>query len=161
MIRKAKIEDLTEIRRIYDSAKKFMNEHGNPNQWVIGYPPTDILTEDIEKGQLYVIGEDRPHGVFALIEGKDPTYGYIEGKWISGNEYVTIHRIAGDGTLKGILHSAVSFAKNEYPNADVRIDTHKDNTVMQGAIKKEGFEYCGIIYLENGDPRMAYLLKSK
>ena len=39
---------------------------------------------------------------------------------------------------------------------NIRIDTHRDNTIMQHVIQKHGFSYCGIIYLANGDERMAY-----
>ena len=28
--------------------------------------------------------------------------------------------------------------------------------IMQHTILKQGFSYCGIIYLESGDPRLAY-----
>ena len=36
------------------------------------------------------------------------------------------------------------------------VDTHRDNAIMQHNIKKHGFTYCGIIYLANGDKRLAY-----
>lgn len=39
---------------------------------------------------------------------------------------------------------------------NIRIDTHKDNHIMQHCIVSYGFTYCGIIYLANGDPRLAY-----
>jgi hypothetical protein len=39
---------------------------------------------------------------------------------------------------------------------NIRIDTHRDNKIMQHNILKEGFSYCGIIYLESGDERLAY-----
>ena len=48
----------------------------------------------------------------------------------------------------------MQWAFSEYPN--VRIDTHEDNYVMQNMLKKLGYTYCGIIHLENGDPRLAY-----
>ena len=32
-----------------------------------------------------------------------------------------------------------------------RIDTHRDNKIMQHNILKHGFTYCGIIYLLSGD----------
>ena len=38
------------------------------------------------------------------------------------------------------------------------IDTHRDNQVMRERILRNGFQECGIIYLENGDPRIAYEL---
>ena len=40
--------------------------------------------------------------------------------------------------------------------ANIRIDTHRDNTIMQHNILKHGFNYCGIIYLASGDERLAY-----
>ena len=39
---------------------------------------------------------------------------------------------------------------------NLRIDTHRDNHIMQHCIRKAGFQYCGIIYLANGDERLAY-----
>ena len=38
----------------------------------------------------------------------------------------------------------------------MRIDTHEGNKSMQRAIEKSGYTYCGHIYLENGDLRLAY-----
>lgn len=38
----------------------------------------------------------------------------------------------------------------------LRIDTHRDNHIMQHNILKHGFTYCGIIYLLSGDERLAY-----
>jgi RimJ/RimL family protein N-acetyltransferase len=39
---------------------------------------------------------------------------------------------------------------------NIRIDTHRDNHIMQHVIQKHGFTYCGIIYLLSGDERLAY-----
>jgi RimJ/RimL family protein N-acetyltransferase len=39
---------------------------------------------------------------------------------------------------------------------NIRIDTHDDNKTMQHILLKNGFTYCGIIYLKNGDERLAY-----
>ena len=41
-------------------------------------------------------------------------------------------------------------------DGNIRIDTHKDNSIMQHNILKHGFSYCGIIYLLSGDERLAY-----
>jgi len=94
------------------------------------------------------------HGVFYFYIGADPTYGIIEdGRWRSETPYGTIHRIAGDGS-GGILAAAVAFAKSKINH--IRIDTHHDNKIMQHAVVKQGFQRSGIIYLENGSPRIAY-----
>ena len=156
MIRKARKEELPEILAVYAAARAFMAKTGNPNQWGNHHPPKELLEKDIEIGQLYVSESDgKVHGAFAFIEGPDPTYSYIEnGKWISDEPYYVIHRIASDGTEKGLLRRAVAFA--DAVTTHLRIDTHEENTVMQNAIAKCGFTRCGIIYLENGDPRIAY-----
>lgn len=157
-VRLAEYADLPEIRKIYDSAKLHMNRTGNPNQWIPGYPPCEMLKNDISKQQIYVVADERIGGVFALIPGTDPTYLKIEGAWLREHEYATLHRVASDGHLRGVLASAVEFAREKYPSLDLRIDTHHDNRVMQAAIKRLKFTECGVIYLENGDPRIAYQL---
>ena len=156
MIRKAKLSDMEEILSVYEFARNFMRESGNPTQWAGGYPKRELLTDDIEKEQLYVIEEDGEiNGVFAYMAGIDPTYGYIEdGAWLSDDEYKTIHRIASGKNGKGIMKKACDFCKEDFSN--LRIDTHHDNKKMQYLIEKNGFKYCGIIYLEDGSPRIAY-----
>ena len=152
----AKSEDLPVLLQIYESARKYMRRTGNLTQWQGGFPPEKLLLSDIEKEQLFVMKSNaRIVGVFALITGPDPTYSYIEdGSWLSDEEYATIHRIASDGTESGILAAAVSFVWEKIPH--LRIDTHRDNLVMQNAIQNCGFERCGIIYLADGSPRIAY-----
>jgi RimJ/RimL family protein N-acetyltransferase len=41
-----------------------------------------------------------------------------------------------------------------HPN--LKIDTHRDNIPMQKVLKRNGFSECGIIYIENGDERIAF-----
>lgn len=162
-IRNAAIEDLPEIRRIYDAAKSYMDASGNPNQWAAGYPPEEYLRQDMELSRLYVCEEDkRLCGVFMLSVKPDPTYDYIEGAWLNEEPYGVIHRIASDGTTKGIFQSVLGFCREkseEQKIMNLRIDTHADNKTMQYLLEKYGFERCGIIYLENGSPRIAYQLK--
>ena len=155
-IRNARMEDLPQIMPIYAYARKFMVQTGNTSQWKNNFPPEELLRGDIEKRQLYVIEEDgQIHGVFAFVLGADPTYAVIEdGAWRSDEAYGTIHRIAGDGKIHGILEQAVTFC--EQKNRHLRIDTHEDNKVMQHLILKNGFERCGIIHIADGTPRIAY-----
>ena len=154
-IRKAIREDLPRIEDIYAYARQFMAETGNPHQWGKTTPQSSQLEDDIQKGLLFVLTcENIIHGVFYFYIGADPTYGIIEdGRWRSETPYGTIHRIAGDGS-GGILAAAVAFAKSKINH--IRIDTHHDNKIMQHAVVKQGFQRSGIIYLENGSPRIAY-----
>ena len=153
-VRKAKTQDLTRIEEIYAAARAFMAANGNPNQWGTHNPPHAQLVRDIDEGKLYVITDGETiHGVFFFWIGEDPTYTEINGAWHSDSPYGTIHRIAGDGS-GGILRTAVAFAKQHIGH--LRIDTHEDNRVMQGAIQKAGFQRCGIIHIADGSPRIAY-----
>ncbi len=155
MIRLATINDMERMLEIYACAKVFMRENGNPEQWNGAYPDVDTLLSDIEKRQLYVMEENgHLYGCFALIGGEDPTYAYIEGKWRSDTPYGTIHRIASDGSRRGVFHQCVTFARETYDH--LRVDTHEDNVTMQCAAQRNGFRYTGIIYLEDGSPRLAY-----
>ena len=153
------MSDLPRILEIYDAARQYMVQSGNPTQWGDGYPKRELLEQDISQGKSYVIeGEDGVvHAVFFYAPGPDPTYAVIEeGAWLNDKPYGVIHRIAGDGRVRGVLAAAVAFCRKICPQ--VRIDTHFDNHVMQSALAKQGFQKCGIIYLENGDPRIAYQL---
>lgn len=155
-IRPAERTDLDRIENVYTAARAFMRASGNKRQWVNGYPQRELLEADIGQGRLFVIEEGGViHGVFAFILGDDPTYAYIEdGQWPNSKPYGTIHRIGTDGTIKGAVKAARDFAL-QYTD-EVRADTHEDNLPMQHVLAKNGFVRCGIIYLENGDPRIAY-----
>ena len=154
-IRKAVPDDMRRILEIYAYARSFMAQHGNPHQWGNDHPKEERLWEDIRRGDLYVVtSEARIHGVFAFLLGEDPTYSQIyDGAWHHDEPYGTIHRIAGDGS-GGILHACIEFCEQVIRH--LRIDTHHDNLVMQNAVMKEGFRECGIIYILDGTPRIAY-----
>jgi len=145
---------------IYQRARDYMCQTGNPNQWKDSNPSAEILAKDITIGQLYVLEEIGVlQGVFALIPGKDPTYSYIEGSWLNSEPYAAIHRVASAGLRKGVLADCLAWCGSRYRN--LRIDTHHDNRIMQHLLTKHGFTRCGIIYLENGEPRIAYQRISK
>lgn len=152
----AKEADLPRILEIYNIAKAYMRASGNPNQWNGTYPDPETLRTDIEKQRLYVYKKNgRIHGVFMLLLEEEPTYAYIEnGSWRQETPYGTIHRLAGDGEVKGLFAKCVAFCEGKVKY--LRADTHFDNHTMQHLLEKNGFERRGIIYLANGDPRIAY-----
>lgn len=155
-IRKTTLEDLDIILKIYANAREVMHKNGNPHQWVNGHPTKEAIIKDINMGNSYVVLFNKEIvGVFSLIFGADPTYLKIyDGKWLNDEPYGTIHKIASSYKVKGILKAAIDYSFNYVNN--IRIDTHEDNKVMRYLLNKYGFSYCGIIYLENGDPRLAY-----
>lgn len=159
LVRSVREEDLPRALEIYAIARVFMHENGNPTQWADWYPSEEILRNDIAHNALYCIFDaEHPHricGMFTLLDGDDPTYAELfEGAWLDDSSYGTIHRIASDGTHSGIFETAVQFARTTHHH--LRIDTHRDNMPMQRCIKRWGFSYCGIIYIEDGTPRVAF-----
>ena len=156
-IRHTRVEDIPRLQALFSHARSFMLETGNPSQWTAAYPSEELLRKDIGSRDSYVVEDEKQTVIatFVLRGGVDPTYDVIyEGRWLNDAPYATIHRIASDGTRKGILHLVMQFAQLDYNN--IRIDTHRDNQVMRNAIAKEGFVYCGIIPCWNGDERVAY-----
>jgi len=84
----------------------------------------------------------------------DSTYTKINGAWLSDAPYSVIHRIARAKNAKGIGAFCINWCLEKAKN--IRIDTHKDNAPMLKLLDNLGFTYCGIIWLENGDERLAF-----
>ena len=68
--------------------------------------------------------------------------------------YGVIHRIASSGKVGGVFSACLEWCSRYVDN--IRIDTHRDNRVMQELSLRHGFRCCGIIYLANGDERIAF-----
>lgn len=155
-IRKTRESDIPAIMAIFDTARAFMRAHGNLSQWPQGTPSREAVEADIAAGGSYVCEEDgRVVATFAFLAGPDPTYAQIEGEgWHGDGDYAVLHRVASDGSAHGVTAAMFAFAKKRA--GMLRIDTHEDNLPMQGAILKNGFRRCGVIHLENGDPRVAF-----
>lgn len=155
-IRKTVEADLVRIGEIYENAKRFMRESGNPDQWNSGTPNADTAREDMENGVGYVAEEDgKIVAVFMFSLDRDPTYANIyDGEWLNDEPYGVIHRIAVAEQGKGTIDVCINECFRRRQN--LRIDTHRDNLPMQRALLKRGFRYCGRIFLENGDERLAY-----
>lgn len=155
MIRPANRDDLPAILSIYAAARKFMADTGNGSQWKDSYPPISLVEEDIKKAQLYVITTDTIHAVFAFLPGEEPDYDVItHGHWFSDTPYRAVHRVASDGTIRGVVSKCMDYCKSQCSH--LRIDTHEDNLVMQHQLEKNGFRRCGIIHIADGSPRIAY-----
>ncbi|MBQ8309722.1 MAG: GNAT family N-acetyltransferase [Clostridia bacterium] len=153
---KARYEQLDEILEIYASARRFMRESGNTEQWSGGYPSREVLEHDVAQEQLYLCVEDGEIlGVFCYFEGIDPTYVQIfDGTWLNDHPYGVMHRVAVAKRGRGVASFCFAHCFEQCKN--MKIDTHKDNLPMQRALERNGFVRCGIIHLENGDPRIAY-----
>lgn len=157
-IRKTQPEDIDHLMNIFEQGKRIMRKSGNLKQWTGGYPSRDLIKKDIEAGHSYACLDEKGDiiGTFTFIPGKDPTYARIyEGQWLDDERpYATIHRLASTEDSHGVAATCLEWCYTQIQN--LRADTHRDNLILQHILQKHGFRYCGIIYLLNGDERLAY-----
>ena len=162
VIRPATEADIPAVLPVFEAAKAIMRADGNHDQWgAPGFPGDALLLRDIARGGGYVISSEAEGEVeksivayFALLPSPEPTYSHIDGAWLTDEPYGVIHRIASYPEVHGIFSAIIDFAAARYPH--LRIDTHRDNRIMQHLIDTAGFTYCGIIWLEDGTERLAY-----
>ena len=157
IIREAKPSDMAEIMKVMDAAKEIMRQSGNMHQWGEGYPSEAIIFSDMEKDGGFIVEDDgKVVAYFAFLASPELTYSKIyRGEWLDDEQpYHVIHRIASVPEAHGIFSDIMDFCFSH--DSNIRIDTHRDNHIMQHNILKYGFTYCGIIHLASGDERLAY-----
>ena len=168
-IRKTNVGDAGALMELFDEARGTIAKLGI-DQWQKGYPAQDVVDSDIALGQSYAVMSDGELcGTFALMNDFEPLYDKIhDGEWKTGNDdcngnknYQAIHRVAVSVKMrgKGISTAIINYAESHahaVGRTSLRIDTHEGNVVMRRMLEKHGFVFCGIIHLENGDPRVAY-----
>lgn len=159
--RKALTTDIGSIMSIIRQAQEFFRENGI-DQWQNNYPNEETVADDIKNNIGYVlVKENDIIGTVAILFGEEKSYCYIEGKWLSDDDYATVHRIAVAGEHKGkgyaseILRCIEEMCRQKNVSS-IRVDTHEKNISMQRLLDKNGFVYCGIIYLGDGSKRRAY-----
>lgn len=162
VIRKGKIGDIGQILSIIDAAKRFFRENGI-DQWQNGTPNRETVENDIKNGESFVVEENGEILACAMISLRgEPTYAEIySGKWLNGLPYGVIHRVAvrPDAKKSGLATALVKEAEKITLSAgfsSLRIDTHRDNIPMRKMVEKNGFVFCGGIFLADGSPRMAF-----
>ncbi|PZU89423.1 MAG: GNAT family N-acetyltransferase [Chryseobacterium sp.] len=155
-IRPSTSEDIDYIMDCINTARQLMRESGNTVQWTNGYPSEELMLESIEKGYNFlIVNNDEVVATFDFIIDDDPNYAVIEnGSWLNNEKYGVIHRLASNGKAKGIAQFCFEWCFSQFPN--IRIDTHETNIAMQKVLERLGYQKCGIIYVSDGTPRLAY-----
>lgn len=158
----ATASDKDKIMEIIKQAQEYLKIKG-VDQWQDNYPNLNIIKDDIDKRKSYVLEENgKIVATVAVSFNDEKTYDKIyNGKWITENDYAVIHRIAVANNYKGKRISSEILAhiekmclqKNVH---SIKVDTHEQNESMRKMLSNNGFRYCGIIYLENGNERVAY-----
>jgi GNAT superfamily N-acetyltransferase len=161
--------DLDGVMDIIEEARGTMAALGI-DQWQGGTPNRAMLTRDMAEGLgRVVVSGGKVVGTFAILYGGESAYDVIrDGEWLIPDRaedgsvaYIALHRVAvsvayrGKGISTAMIEYAESYARI-LGMKSLRIDTHEGNTVMRRMLEKNGFVRCGTVFLQNGDPRVAY-----
>ncbi len=131
MILKATMQAYESICRLYRAAVERMQEQGL-DQWTYGvYPSDQLLLDDIEKGQMYILKEEGVVEAAMVMNGEcDAEYSAIP--WQFGVKPVFMHRLAvsPDAQGKGIGTQMLHFLAKEGAKLGydcLRLDTYSLN----------------------------------
>lgn len=158
IFRNAVTPDVPEISAILKKAVERMLAEGK-QQWDENYPNEKHVCADIEKGVGYVLeNEGTVIGYAAVVFTGEPAYEHLDGKWLSDDRYVVVHRLAVSQEVKRkgmgrVFINAVEDYARSLGFRSFKIDTNFDNIAMLGLLEKLGFTYCGNIQYESGSRR--------
>jgi len=162
IFRKANYNDIDRIYEIIKQAQEYFRQNGI-DQWQNNYPNPEIIEKDISNGECYVLEKENLIVATVVLSFRaERSYEKIyDGSWITDGRYAVFHRIAVDSRFKGKRISSVIIKHLESICRErniyiLRVDTHQDNKSMIKMLSNNGFIYCGIIYLESGDKRIAF-----
>ena len=151
--REAKKEDIESILEVISHAKEYMKRN-NSTQWNENYPNKETIINDIENSIGYVlIVENLIRGYMVVDFSDDEVYKNIKGKWKTFGNYASIHRCAIHKELRGQGYGSELFKFAEKLALSknirsVRVDTAPENETMKHLFNKNGYEYCGIVFID-------------
>ena len=145
-LRLGKKEDIEIILEILREVVKNNNKYTN---WSDEYPSREIVNNDINSKELYVIVKDNNIiGAVTLNEVEDSNYSKI--KWSNSGKAVVVHRLFisskenGKGYGKEVVKEIMELSK-KLNYCHIRLDTHENNIIAQGLYEKSGFTSMGKI----------------
>lgn len=162
--RLARKEDIDDIMLIIEDGRAFLSTQ-HSGQWQDGYPRREDMINDIGNQNLYVVlsreNKDVIVGVAAFTYHEKDYDHLYEGKWLTDNPYMVMHRIAvkkeyyHQGYGKDLFRIFIEVGKNKGYHS-LRIDTHENNKQMRGLMNVFGFIYCGKAILKPDKDRMVF-----
>ena len=160
-IRKATMNDMPVMLKIYEDARVFMKANGNESQWGLPapgkkcWPSVEAVTDKINRNIQYICETEINDkcvaaATFAFTNGEEePAYKTIyEGQWPDDGSvpYGVIHCFASSGQVKGVATYCINWALDVCRY--MKIDTHPANKPMQALLRKLGFTYCGKVIMD-------------
>ncbi len=160
ILRKAYVDEANIAYQYIEDAREYHQSLGFV-QWHPGYPTLHTIQEDIGNGIGFVFAEgEELLGYCCIVIGDEPAYRVIDGAWKTSRPYAVVHRMAFEQRSRGtgLSGKAISLIKQYCADNGIeaiRVDTQKENKVMQHILAREGFTYCGLVTFDGG-PKLAY-----
>jgi len=159
-LRKATLSEVPAIWEILQQAIARRKQDGS-QQWQDGYPNEQTIHGDFANNYAYVLTDNnRIIAYAAIIFDIEPAYTEIQGKWLTNDEYVVIHRVATSNEVlgKGIatqLFKLIEDLALDSKVYSIKVDTNFDNIPMLKILAKLGYVYCGEVFFR-GAARKAF-----
>ncbi|MEK4881917.1 MULTISPECIES: GNAT family N-acetyltransferase [Paenibacillus] len=146
-IRRARKDEIDEIMELIAKCVQVM-QAGGSDQWDEHYPNREIISLDIERGNLWVCEENNAvAGILVLDEHQSEQYEKIDWKETQG-PHLIMHRLAvhpevqGKGIARRLSTYAEEYARqNGY--SSIRLDTYAKNTRALALYPKLGYDRRG------------------
>ena len=152
MIKPAIKQDIDAIMDCYKHTIKRMHEL-SIFQWDESYPTRDLIENDIERGEFYVLKENNTIlGCVCLNQDEHPTYASVE--WNFEQPVLVVHRLAvnpntqGKGVAKRIMQYAEDLCVKKQYNG-IRLDTFVENPLAIGLYLKLGYNQLSQVSFKN------------
>ncbi len=151
-IKKANPSDIDKIMPLVYDAVMFMNAHAN-YQWDEDYPNQSVFENDIHKGHLFVVRDQKIiSGLIVLNEDQPDAYQPLS--WQTPPQALIIHRmiVSANYRGKGVARKLFEFAEEEAIRQGftaIRSDTNIQNKAMNYLFKVYNYRYTGQITLRN------------
>ena len=149
-MRRGQREDVEPVMDLIRRVVPLMQAAGN-GQWDATYPNPEVFTQDLERGQLWVMEEaGRLAGVAAITMDQEPEYA--DAGLDLAEPAIVVHRLAvdpafrGRGVAEALMLQAEAVAR-EREITVLRLDTNTENEATQRLFPKLGYVLAGEIGL--------------
>ncbi|MGN1005547.1 MAG: GNAT family N-acetyltransferase [Aristaeellaceae bacterium] len=152
--RTATIDDLDALVALYGAATQDMLRQGI-DQWDEYYPDREILTEDVESGDM-TLGLLDGEPACAWVVNREYEPEYVSGAWEhTGGDFCVLHRLCVNPELQGRGLARQAMARMEKNALDkgfdsVRLDVFSQNLHAQRLYERLGYKRTGEVRFRKG-----------
>ena len=152
--RTATIDDLDALVALYGAATQDMLRQGI-DQWDEYYPDREILTEDVESGDM-TLGLLDGEPACAWVVNREYEPEYVSGAWEhTGGDFCVLHRLCVNPELQGRGLARQAMARMEKNALDkgfdsVRLDVFSQNLHAQRVYERLGYKRTGEVRFRKG-----------